>query len=786
MAQSHRWLVLLVILSVSSTIADTAASPDHVCHVDVLPLAGEIVTRVNCTNRNLLDVPDTLPITTAILLLDHNFITDLGTALGKYRQLQVLNVAYNKLQKLSADNFKNLSLLTELHLNSNGISLHHIDEHVFVDIPKLKLLNVACDRHVGFKRFMKILADAPFVLDTLIIDGISLQNQAIVITADLFNVTSLLKLRYLSVRQDNIVDFDLRSLTALTSVEHLNVGYNTPIGIMPQDKSWRSYWLGFVRNCRIVTIDFTDLFNNEYRPMFCRRFNTDISSYFHKPIYTVSDIEVQTAYVNEMHEGVNSSSKPADFLLRTLPPSLRFVYASGIALYITERIFDSYSLGNNNIQYINCSGSSFSGFNGPLYGLEKLEVLDFSNCGISHLPDRMFSYLPKLRVLLFTGNNIPNINTVMKNLNALEILDISHNNIARVEEDMFEGLFYLQVLDISGNFLNNIKPRLSDLTSLSHMDMSFNNIRLFSSDFMSELNALSNETAYNVSLRGNPFVCTCHSIPFVKWMQKQIKQSSEQLMSIDDGDYIHCLYQNNTDRLLQNVSISKLERDCKENLKFVDNLLKTVFAPVSTIVIIAALVALLCYRLRWQIWWEWYVVFKKRDCINENYEHDIFIACEDSIRTGEFVTKIQKDTAIHIESSKVLNINEPELDQIGNMIETSQRILFFIDNEFIDNIRQWELLIPEAVKSRPLARIALVLDIGVMEKNLCSEFRLLWILVKSNQCLGYYNEDTNGVIWNRIMQFVGTDTARPASHHDAEIEAENQLIPLVPQDAIEN
>ena len=153
------------------------------------------------------------------------------------------------------------------------------------------------------------------------------------------------------------------------------------------------------------------------------------------------------------------------------------------------------------------------------------------------------------------------------------------------------------------------------------------------------------------------------------------------------------------------------------------------------------------------------------------------------------MTKIQKATAIHIESSKVLNwiINGSALDQIGNMIETSQRILFFIDNEFIDNIRQWELFIPEAVKSRPLAIIALVLDIGVMEKNLSSEFCLLWILVKSNQCLGYYNgEDTNGVIWNRIMQFVGTDTARSTSYHDAEIEAENQLIPLVPQDAIED
>ena len=773
----------------SSTIADTAASPDHGCHVDVLPLAGEIVTRVNCTNRNLLDVPDTLPITTAILLLDHNFITDLGIVLGKYRQMQVLNVAYNKLQKLSADNFKNLSLLTELHLNSNGISLNHMDEDVFVDIPKLKLLNVACDRHVGFKRFMKILADAPFVLDTLIIDGISLQNEPIVITADSFNVTSLLKLRYLSIRQDSIVVLDLRTLNALTSVEHLNVGYNTPIGIRPQDESWMSYWLDFVRNCKIVTIDFTDLFNNEYRPVFCRRFNTNVSSYFHKPMYTVSDIEVHNASLSPIphNDYGNSSLKPADFLLSVFPPSLRFIYASGITLYVTDRIFDSYTLSDNNIQYINFSGSSFSGFNGPLYGLEKLEVLDGSNCGISHLPDRIFSYLPKLRVLLFTGNNIPNINTVMKNLNALEILDISRNNIARVEEDMFEGLFYLQVLDISGNFLNNINPRLSDLTSLSHMDMSFNNIRLFSSAFMSELNALSNETAYNVSLRGNPFVCTCHSIPFVKWMQKKIKPSSEQLMSIDDGDNIHCLYQNNTDRLLQNISISKLEMDCKENIKFVENLLKTVFAPVSTIVIIAALVALLCYRLRWHIWWEWYVVFKKRDCIN--YEHDIFIACEDNIRTGEFVTKIKKATAIHIESSKVLNwiINGSALDQIGNMIETSQRILFFIDNEFIDNIRQWELFIPEAVKSRPLARIALVLDIGVMEKNLSSEFRLLWILVKSNQCLGYYNgEDTNGVIWNRIMQFVGTDTARSTSYHDAEIEAENQLIPLVPQDAIED
>ena len=744
-----------LLLSWLSCIVYVSASHDQSCDVDI----SRTWPRANCTDRNLTSIPVTLSHSIMILELRKNSIMNLGTTLARYEELRILDLSCNVLEKLSAQNFRNLTMLRELYLNGNTL-LNEIDHDVFVHLPELKVLNMACNRYLGFIPVMKSFENAPFVLDTLILDAVSKSEHLITITKQQFSVASLAHLQYLSLRYNHIFDIEPRVFLYLSPVRYLNFGHNFPIGIIKRDLiGIIPYIIDYLVSTNITSLDLSYMLTYlSYRLNYCKPcITTEVSAYFEMPRYPVDNITtIEPVGSREITYNHNTSMWKDDqrFLLAFIPPSLRFLHASNIVSSTKRRIYKkTIHLKANNLQYINISGSPLGGSTVMLYGLDNLEVFDASNCDISVIPDGFMTHFPKLRILLVSGNKIPNIYNHIKGLYKLEILDLSFNNIAHLPRNIFRGFRKLQMLDLSRNLLTEVDLVLSDLVRLTSLDLSANNIQSLGDDFLTELTVVANKTSFNLRLNNNPSMCTCDSISYIKWLQRMFSNES-QIIS-DEKNLLACMYRDNTDYLIEDIQIDLLEEDCRKKVKFVENLLKTVLAPLLVILVVSGLVAVLCYRLRWQIWWEWHIIIRKKAGNDQQeFTHDIFIACEDSRKSGEFVTRLQENNTEYIHSSKDLDLNKSELEQNGQMMDISRRILFFVDDNFIDNLRQWEFLMPPVIESRRLDNIGLVIDTGLLETSL-REYYPLWRLSKSTQCFGFYSgQDTNMNVWRDIAEFV--------------------------------
>ena len=731
---------------------------------DVMLPNGRLVTHAGCTHRNLIEIPMILPDSVVVLHLQSNGITQLGNDLSVYNRLEILNLACNEINNLTAQNFVNMSSLRELDVSGNA-HLRIIDRDAFIHLPSLKILNMACDRFIGYLPVMKALAAAPFILDTLVIDAINKRHEFIVLRPEQFNSSSLSNLKRLSIRYNNIFSFDLRILQQMITIEHMNLGYNSPLSVTndyDNEILLNNYVHKFLQTTNLVTLDLSNMYNQEWRLKYCRICsgkNIDFMDYFQWPRYHVSDIKLIN---NEMDSKVHHNCGFQDFLdgiINYMPPSLRFIYASEMLSFAKGRIYNGMNTCKNNIQHINLSRTNIGGFYGNIYGLENLEVLDFNRCEMFVLPNRFMTHFPKLRVLLMAHNNIPNITGVIGTLNNLEILDLSYNNVKNVPRDSFRGFIKLQNLDLSRNFLENVDFVVFDLISLSHLDLSFNNIHRLSDSFIEGLNELSRVTKFSISLQGNPLVCSCEFMTFVAWVQQIL--DSEHNIVLADGGSLDCLYLNETSYNISDVGYRQLQQVCSDRvkLKLVDNLLKTALIPAVTILLMCGLVASLCYILRHQIWWEWHVVLRGGKHVDlRSFTQHAFVACDDNEISKGFILHLEQSTGRRIDSSPYLNPNEPEMEQNGQRMESSKKVMFFVDLPFISNLNEWKLYVPYVVKSHYIKHIALVLNSDVMESGL-RECRVLWRLSKLTQCFkGYYNgRDTNSEVFKRVQEFLEPD-----------------------------
>ena len=227
----------LVVTSVSTT-----------CIIDYVTISTvHVLRRADCSNIILWSVPTDLPPSTQVLDIAGNRIKDLRDSLGRYPKLQILNVSCNAISELTATNFKNLSSLKELYL-ANMYSLVHIRHDTFRHLDHLKVLNLACNRRIGFLPVVTALSHAPFVLDDLVIDAIAHTQTLNTINRETFNSSSLQKLKRLTSKLNNIVGCDPQALRHITSVEYLSFGFNSPIVFNSLDNTtWLTDVLFFLK-----------------------------------------------------------------------------------------------------------------------------------------------------------------------------------------------------------------------------------------------------------------------------------------------------------------------------------------------------------------------------------------------------------------------------------------------------------------------------------------------------------------------------------------------------------
>ena len=102
-----------------------------------------MMTKMDCSNRNLPDVPVLDQNLTTSLDLSHNQLTNITNApFEKLKILLMLNLSYNEISQMSSTTFRGLHSLVCLELKEN--ELVDLPKDIFSDLPQLTLSQHGC------------------------------------------------------------------------------------------------------------------------------------------------------------------------------------------------------------------------------------------------------------------------------------------------------------------------------------------------------------------------------------------------------------------------------------------------------------------------------------------------------------------------------------------------------------------------------------------------------------------------------------------------------------------
>lgn len=151
------------------------------------------------------------------------------------------------------------------------------------------------------------------------------------------------------------------------------------------------------------------------------------------------------------------------------------------------------------------SDTSEAGINNRIEKAKKTKFLSLRKCNLTNIPEKVFSELPELEILIISGNNqLESIPDDIKNLiklknfqavgcnltqdaisdeffklESLEHLNLSRNAFTNI--DKIVGLKKLTMLDVSHNELMNLPEEIGDLEELKLQNARSNNLSMLPS-----------------------------------------------------------------------------------------------------------------------------------------------------------------------------------------------------------------------------------------------------------------------------------------------------------------
>ncbi|XP_041347857.1 toll-like receptor 4 [Gigantopelta aegis] len=178
----------------------------------------------NCSSRNLTTVPASLPSTVQILLMRNNDIKTLQAEMfSNLTKLIYLDLSDNKIFQIDSKAFYNLTDLQELHLKNNYMRSY--PENALSALVSLKRLYMdGLDNEMFGQGFLHL---RQLVLMDLSGDGL---RKCKIITLKNNTFTNLPHLETLVLSRCNITDIAVAAFSPLTSLNVLDLSYNTNLG----------------------------------------------------------------------------------------------------------------------------------------------------------------------------------------------------------------------------------------------------------------------------------------------------------------------------------------------------------------------------------------------------------------------------------------------------------------------------------------------------------------------------------------------------------------------------
>jgi len=333
-------------------------------------------------------------------------------------------------------------------------------------------------------------------------------------------------------------------------------------------------------------------------------------------------------------------------------------------------------------------------------------IADFSGNGLTCIAVDLFKWVVKkggcIGKLFLSSNNLAaqmaedTSGEVFKYYSNLTELRLDKNGIKNLPFDIFCQVSNLQLLNLSGNSLRLLEFNFANMEKLQTLDISDNLITNIFSDTLDKLNAIMKRSNLHVNLRGNPILCSCESLEFLRW----ILDRNHKL--VDFSQYV-CIYGDNS------VTFDKLATIILPDLSFKCST-KTallVSAWLLALVIVVVGIAVVAYRLRWDI----HVCFlrfrtRRKDFVDyeesrRNYQYDAFVIydkddqwwiqeelepnlCRNSLNQESEETKANDVFRLCIHG-KDFPIGEPIVQNIMSSIEKSRKIVVVLSPNFLES-----------------------------------------------------------------------------------------------------
>ena len=223
---------------------------------------------------------------------------------------------------------------------------------------------------------------------------------------------------------------------------------------------------------------------------------------------------------------------------------------------------------------------------------KKLEKLVFTENMIHHIESNVWKCFRVLQYLDLASNKLGDAfadggaRSIIDMLKRLEVFILSNNGIYNIPKDTFRGGRCLQILDLSSNELEAITFDTENLVSLRTLDLSNNKLAVLDelslgrfSNLFHVSESLHVPTAHNrsanITLNGNPFLCSCKNIQFLKWLTNL--------------NHSYTCIMNSEQHFIDDSLVLKSEYVCKEKI------IIAVFGTLSvvTAVLLVAMVYLL-------------------------------------------------------------------------------------------------------------------------------------------------------------------------------------------------
>ena len=482
--------------------------------------------------------------------------TSLPAEYGRLPQLTTLDINGGDPRNVTRDMFAAIreSNVTELVIRHTSIT--HIDAGAFSHFANLRLLNINCNNLDVRTAITSLGQTQNSSIDSVFIDYIKSRHINVFDMKDFCSDSFFWNnVRRLSLRHVGFQIAIFREFQMLSQLEELYLSHNQ--FVLSNQFDWKKVFeeSSLFRKLRIFDISYNLNADEKTR---CND-GFDLTS-------NISDVLPHFPVLQPTANVVNQSASPlpdpddySDARNFNLLANLRYIDISHMPSSGREKLRTPTFFGSNNVLYLNLSGTkTVRQFDWLIVGLSQLQVVDISHGMLEYVGDNALRYFVGLRYLNVSNNALGHRQTdfqkVFSLTSRLEDIDLSNNRLREIHPNSFAMCTQLQELKLNNNEFDDIHLELFALTHLRLLDLSGNILPYLRSGFVEQLNNLYANTTFKLNLRNNDFVCSCDSLPFLRWLQ------TTPVYVIGKAE-LSCLYIGST-QFLMNISVSDVANTC--------------------------------------------------------------------------------------------------------------------------------------------------------------------------------------------------------------------------------